>query len=571
MSGRPRIIVFDATDRKLSFLDETVDWVRVETPQQVMQVLADKPCDGVLIPTAQSADIPLPTSLEVLERLKDGIAIVRHDFTLVWTNQAFKRLCETDPAPGVGIYQALRCEEIEGPDFCPFTNCATEGRDASTVVRIPGNRRYEIRVQPLADTDPTAQRYMLCSIRDVTNEISEREKLIAIHRAGLELSHLTPQELAQMSVAERLDLLKANILQYSQSILQFKNFEIRCLDKRTNRLTVLLSEGMITDATDRELVADADGNGVTGFVAATGTSYVCHDVEHDPLYIPGACDARSSMTVPIIYREEVVGTFNVESPKPSNFGERDQEFLEIFAREIAVALNTLDLLQAEKKFSGKATVEAIVEEVSLPVDDIIADSLRVLEQLESGSGENQPSVDAVKRVLKNARMVKSAIHQVRREYETQPLPSEADRPTWLSGRRVLVADNDSAIRRSAHWLLGRAGCEVDTAKDGQEALTMARTIKYDVVLGDIRLPDMNGYEFYCLMRERLPGTPVVLMTGFGYDSTHSLVKARQDGLKVVLYKPFRFDRLCEAIEDALDPQNALNRTPSLARTKKIVL
>jgi DNA-binding NtrC family response regulator len=41
------------------------------------------------------------------------------------------------------------------------------------------------------------------------------------------------------------------------------------------------------------------------------------------------------------------------------------------------------------------------------------------------------------------------------------------------------------------------------------------------------------------------------MTGFGYDPTHAIVKARQDGLQTVLYKPFRVDRLMEAVEQAL--------------------
>ena len=44
------------------------------------------------------------------------------------------------------------------------------------------------------------------------------------------------------------------------------------------------------------------------------------------------------------------------------------------------------------------------------------------------------------------------------------------------------------------------------------------------------------------------------MTGFGYDPTHSIVKARQEGLQTVLYKPFRADRLMEAVEQALRPK-----------------
>ena len=45
--------------------------------------------------------------------------------------------------------------------------------------------------------------------------------------------------------------------------------------------------------------------------------------------------------------------------------------------------------------------------------------------------------------------------------------------------------------------------------------------------------------------------PIILMTGFGWDPTHSIVKARQEGLQTVLYKPFRADRLMEAVEQAL--------------------
>jgi DNA-binding response OmpR family regulator len=68
---------------------------------------------------------------------------------------------------------------------------------------------------------------------------------------------------------------------------------------------------------------------------------------------------------------------------------------------------------------------------------------------------------------------------------------------------------------------------------------------------DIRLPDLDGCEIFRRLREIQPQTPIILMTGFGYDPTHSIVKARQEGLQTVLYKPFRSDRLMEAVEMAL--------------------
>jgi CheY-like chemotaxis protein len=108
-------------------------------------------------------------------------------------------------------------------------------------------------------------------------------------------------------------------------------------------------------------------------------------------------------------------------------------------------------------------------------------------------------------------------------------------------------DGDDRIRRSAHVLLGRFGCQVETAKGGQEALAMARVGNYDAVLVDIRLPDLSGYEAYRRLRDAQPQARMVLMTAFGYDASHSIIKARQEGLRFVLYKPFRTDQLIDAL------------------------
>jgi two-component system, sensor histidine kinase SagS len=67
------------------------------------------------------------------------------------------------------------------------------------------------------------------------------------------------------------------------------------------------------------------------------------------------------------------------------------------------------------------------------------------------------------------------------------------------------------------------------------------------VLVDIRLPDLAGYDAYRQLRAAQPQARMVLMTAFGYDSGHSIVKARQEGLRFVLYKPFRPDQIIDAL------------------------
>jgi len=159
--------------------------------------------------------------------------------------------------------------------------------------------------------------------------------------------------------------------------------------------------------------------------------------------------------------------------------------------------------------------------------------------------------EKLRKIIASARVIKQSIQKVGEGIAPAASPlafAGADSPSRLN-LRVLVVDNDERVRRSAHSVLGRLGCIVETARDGREALTMAKLSTYDAMLADIRLPDQGGYDVYRALRQAQPAANVILMTGFGYDATHSLVKARQDGLKHVLYKPFRVDQLLQALQD----------------------
>ena len=122
--------------------------------------------------------------------------------------------------------------------------------------------------------------------------------------------------------------------------------------------------------------------------------------------------------------------------------------------------------------------------------------------------------------------------------------------------RILFVDSDEATRRAAHHLLGQWGATVETARDGSEALALARGSNYNLAISDIFLPDMNGYEIFMDLRGIQSNLPIILMTGFAYDQKHSIVKARNEGMSTVLYKPFRADRILDAV------QKGLGRIPS---------
>ena len=263
--------------------------------------------------------------------------------------------------------------------------------------------------------------------------------------------------------------------------------------------------GMDPEAASRELFALPQGNGVTGFVAATGKSYLCEDTTEDPLYLEGVRGRKSSLTVPLLLHDEVIGTFNVESMEPRAFSESDLQFLEIFGRDVAAALNTLELLVAEKANTAAESVEAIHSAVALPVDEILNEAVNVMERY---IGHEPEVVERLQRILRNARDIKQVIQKVGQTMTPAPGPSGGDAGRGAAracaGRRVLVVDADENVRIAAHALLDRYGCTVETAHDGAEAICMVRALAdgaYDVIIADIRLPDMNGYELMLKLQE----------------------------------------------------------------------
>ncbi len=492
----------------------------------------------------------------IVDHLPDGIALVDASCTVHWCNQLLGSWCGPEDPLGRDLFSVLGAAAESLPDLDALRSAAAAGRAGRATVRTDAGRYFDVEASPAFTASPDAPEVSraVVAIRDVTTTILEQQKRAAIHAAGQTLADLSPAELADMTVDERIDLLKSNILHYSKDLLQFDVVEIRLLDRQTGRLEPLLAEGMQPEAEARILFARPEHNGVTGFVAATGTSYFCNDTTKDPLYLEGCKGAKSSLTVPLMLHDEVIGTFNVESPEPGGFTDTDLQFLEIFSRDVAAALNTLELLVAEKASTTAESIEAIHGAVALPVDDILNDAVNVMERY---IGHEPDVVERLQRILKNARDIKQVIQRVGERMAPSVAHAQrrhGDRRPGLVGRRILVVDADDQVRAAAHALLERYGCIVETARDGAEAASLVRTgggDAYDVIITDIRLPDMSGYQLLLKLQEILDSVPLVLMTGFGYDPGHSIVKARQAGVDLVLFKPFRVDQLLDTVEKAV--------------------
>lgn len=557
-ASRPRLLVSGDTDEATAqfcaSMGEGIEVVRIE----------DTSADGVsgtadaVVFTGKFAD--RSRDLQVcaqgfLDSVPDAMVLVDGQKRIVWHNQIFRTMASSEGSlTGLSFLEALGNPELISPSVFPLEADVGPDQVISSTLRLPDKRFVEFRASrsQLPTGHSETQPFTSIVLRDVTDDVTSRQKLEAIHRAGIQLGDLSPDDVRQMSNEERVEILKENILHYTQEILGFETIEIRLLNKPSEQLIPLLDVGMQDEAVCRLLYAREEGNGVTGFVAATGRSYLCQDTQNDPHYITGAADARSSLTVPLIMHEEVLGTFNVESPGARRFDEKDLEFLNEFGGVVAMALNQLQLLMAEKITTVSESSQRLRREVARPTDDILYDATSILEKY---IGHDPDVCDKLHRILDNTRLIRGNIDKVSDDIQPGsacgPIDfSQQQRPA-LKGKRVLVADADDSVRDAAHELLGPYGCIVEGIRTGAQACQMARSHHYDVVLADIRLPDMSGYDCFCGVRNINEHVPIILMTGFGWDASHSIVKARQQGLKAVLYKPFRVEQLLTEVEKAV--------------------
>jgi signal transduction histidine kinase/ActR/RegA family two-component response regulator len=130
-------------------------------------------------------------------------------------------------------------------------------------------------------------------------------------------------------------------------------------------------------------------------------------------------------------------------------------------------------------------------------------------------------------------------------------------PKGVSGAlakvRVLIVDDSVETTSMLSQLLEHEGADVATARSGLEALDLARSRDFDVIVSDISMPGMDGYQLLHELRlhPRTAGTPAIAVTGFG--QTEDADRAHAAGFCFHLTKPVQLSRLVEATRAALQP------------------
>jgi two-component system response regulator AtoC len=131
---------------------------------------------------------------------------------------------------------------------------------------------------------------------------------------------------------------------------------------------------------------------------------------------------------------------------------------------------------------------------------------------------------------------------------------------------VLVVDADPATYRLLQEILAKEGYLVETAETGREALEKAGATFFDVVLSDVRIPDLNGVEVLREVKQLSPETVVIMMTAFG--SIETAIATIQEGAYDYISKPFKLEDVKLTVRRALDHKRLLKENLQLRRALK---
>jgi two-component system, NtrC family, nitrogen regulation response regulator NtrX len=133
--------------------------------------------------------------------------------------------------------------------------------------------------------------------------------------------------------------------------------------------------------------------------------------------------------------------------------------------------------------------------------------------------------------------------------------------------RVLVIDDEAAIRDSLRMTLEYEGYEFIGAATGQEGLALAERESPDLVLLDVKMPGMDGIEVLDRLRSMNDGVPVVVISGHGTIST--AVEATKKGAFDFIEKPFASDRVLVSLRNALDQRQLRDENRTLKRAVEV--
>jgi len=115
--------------------------------------------------------------------------------------------------------------------------------------------------------------------------------------------------------------------------------------------------------------------------------------------------------------------------------------------------------------------------------------------------------------------------------------------------RVLVIDDEETVRSVLSRILSQVNYRVTTAENGEEGIRLFKEGDFDMVLTDLGMPGMSGWEVCKAIKEMSPHTPVGMITGWGVEVDQA--KVEENGIDFIIPKPFQFDQISKIVDEII--------------------
>ncbi|MDB5192445.1 MAG: luxQ [Segetibacter sp.] len=141
---------------------------------------------------------------------------------------------------------------------------------------------------------------------------------------------------------------------------------------------------------------------------------------------------------------------------------------------------------------------------------------------------------------------------------------------FLENKQVLVAEDNAINQMVVKHTLLKLGALPDIAVDGVEAIEKIKTTKYDLVLMDIQMPRLDGYETARYIRNQLKNAvPIIAMTAFALTGEDE--KCFESGMNGYISKPFTIESLHDSIKAVLETPSSLQDNPNILSNKEVAV
>jgi PAS domain S-box-containing protein len=120
--------------------------------------------------------------------------------------------------------------------------------------------------------------------------------------------------------------------------------------------------------------------------------------------------------------------------------------------------------------------------------------------------------------------------------------------------RILVIDDEETVRNVLAKMLSQANHQVTVAKDGEEGIRLFREKEFDIVLTDLGMPGMSGWEVCKSIKRMKSSTPVGMITGWGMELSQG--KMKEYGLDFLLSKPFDFNQIVKVVSETIESRTS---------------